>query len=140
MPRAAPGRPDVCAHGPERRQVEVAQVLLLALLRPRGVGVGQVVEGPHCPGLERARTPQAGERPPVEGRGPRHEQRLVLGANTFREFAELLGPIDEAELDAVNLRMKRMPTTVVSTFLVVRLRSLVLRAPSSFSIRRDRAG
>ena len=44
-------------------------------------------------------------------------QRMVLGANTFRQFAELLGPIDESELDPVNARMKRMPTTVVSTTL-----------------------
>ena len=44
-------------------------------------------------------------------------QRMVLGANTFRQFAELLGPIDESELDPVNARMRRMPTTVVSTTL-----------------------
>ena len=45
------------------------------------------------------------------------EQRMVLGANTFRQFAELLGPIDLSELDPVNARMKTMPTTVVSTTL-----------------------
>lgn len=45
------------------------------------------------------------------------EQRLVLGANTFRQFVQLLGPIKEAELDPVNARMKHMPTTVVSTTL-----------------------
>ncbi|MDT0309773.1 dihydrofolate reductase family protein [Streptomyces sp. DSM 44917] len=45
------------------------------------------------------------------------EQRLVLGANTFRQFAELLGPIPEADLDPVNSRMRSMPTTVVSTSL-----------------------
>ncbi|WUI03325.1 dihydrofolate reductase family protein [Spirillospora sp. NBC_00431] len=45
------------------------------------------------------------------------EQRMVLGANTFREFARLLGPIDEAEIDPVNSRMRSMPTTVVSTTL-----------------------
>ncbi|MET7568005.1 dihydrofolate reductase family protein [Streptomyces sp. NPDC005492] len=45
------------------------------------------------------------------------EQRMVLGANTFRQFVELLGPISEADLDPVNSRMRRMPTTVVSTTL-----------------------
>jgi len=45
------------------------------------------------------------------------EQRLVLGANTFRQFVELLGPIEASELDPVNTRMKTMPTTVVSTTL-----------------------
>jgi dihydrofolate reductase len=45
------------------------------------------------------------------------EQRLVLGANTFRQFMELLGLIDEAEIDPVNGRMRSMPTTVVSTTL-----------------------
>ena len=46
------------------------------------------------------------------------EQRMVLGANTFRQFAQLLGPIEESELDPVNSRMRSMPTTVVSTTLV----------------------
>ena len=45
------------------------------------------------------------------------QQRLVLGANTFRQWTQLLGPIDESELDPVNRRMKTMPTTVVSTTL-----------------------
>jgi len=45
------------------------------------------------------------------------EQRMVLGANTFRQFVQLLGPIEEAELDPVNARMRSMPTTVVSTTL-----------------------
>jgi dihydrofolate reductase len=45
------------------------------------------------------------------------EQRMVLGANTFREWLELLGPIEASELDPVNARMKSMPTTVVSTTL-----------------------
>ena len=45
------------------------------------------------------------------------EQRLVLGASTFRQFVELLGPIEASELDPVNTRMKTMPTTVVSTTL-----------------------
>jgi dihydrofolate reductase len=45
------------------------------------------------------------------------EQRMVLGANTFRLFAQMLGPIPEAELDPVNARMRSMPATVVSTTL-----------------------
>ncbi|MEU0968663.1 dihydrofolate reductase family protein [Streptomyces sp. NPDC005917] len=45
------------------------------------------------------------------------EQQMVLGTNTFRQFVELLGPIPEAELDPVNSRMRRTPTTVVSTTL-----------------------
>ena len=47
------------------------------------------------------------------------EQRLVLGANTFREFMQLLGP-SAAESDAgdpLSTRMRTMPTTVVSTTL-----------------------
>lgn len=42
------------------------------------------------------------------------EQRLVLGANTFRQFVQALGP--EVN-DPVNTRMRNMPTTVVSTTL-----------------------
>ncbi|MGC4944234.1 dihydrofolate reductase family protein [Kribbella sp. DT2] len=42
------------------------------------------------------------------------EQRLVLGATTFRQMAEMLGSI---ELDPVNARMRSLPTTVVSTTL-----------------------
>ena len=45
------------------------------------------------------------------------EQRMVLGANTFRQFLQLLGPVEESELDPVNARMRSMPTTVVSTTL-----------------------
>jgi dihydrofolate reductase len=45
------------------------------------------------------------------------DQRMVLGANTFRLFVEMLGPIEESELDPVNTRMRSMPTTVVSTTL-----------------------
>jgi dihydrofolate reductase len=47
------------------------------------------------------------------------EQRMVLGANTFREFVEYLGPgsgFSEAD-DPINARMKNMPTTVVSSTL-----------------------
>lgn len=42
------------------------------------------------------------------------EQRMVLGANTFRQFVQALGP---EVTDPVNTRMKNMPTTVVSTTL-----------------------
>ena len=47
------------------------------------------------------------------------EQRLVLGAHTFREFLEVLGPAsgESSVNDPVNTRMKNMPTTVVSTTL-----------------------
>jgi dihydrofolate reductase len=40
---------------------------------------------------------------------------MVLGANTFRQFVQLLGELEE--LDPVNTRMRSMPTTVVSTTL-----------------------
>jgi len=45
------------------------------------------------------------------------EQRMVLGANTFRLFVQMLGPITaESEAsDPVNTRMRNLPTTVVST-------------------------
>jgi dihydrofolate reductase len=47
------------------------------------------------------------------------EQRLVLGANTFRQFVEALGSSSEGAKvsDPVNTRMRDMPTTVVSTTL-----------------------
>ncbi len=46
------------------------------------------------------------------------DQRLVLGANTFREFVHFLGRTDESKAtDPINTRMKNMPTTVVSTRL-----------------------
>jgi dihydrofolate reductase len=45
------------------------------------------------------------------------DQRMILGGNTFREWLELLGPIETSELDPVNRRMKSMPTTVVSSTL-----------------------
>ena len=45
------------------------------------------------------------------------DQRMVLGANTFRQFTEMLGAIPDAELDPVNSRMKRLPTTVLSSTL-----------------------
>ncbi len=47
------------------------------------------------------------------------EQRMVLGANTFRQFVELLGSStwDPETGDPVNNRMRNLPTTVVSTTL-----------------------
>jgi dihydrofolate reductase len=47
------------------------------------------------------------------------EQRMVFGANTYRQFVRLLGPItEESEVgDPVNTRMRSLPTTVVSTTL-----------------------
>jgi dihydrofolate reductase len=47
------------------------------------------------------------------------DQRMVLGANTFRQFVQLMGPsTGELEaLDPVNTQMRSMPTTVVSTTL-----------------------
>ena len=48
----------------------------------------------------------------------REEQRLVLGANTYRQFVQLLGPSTEAsKLDPLNRRMRTMPLTVVSSTL-----------------------
>ncbi|WP_460463821.1 dihydrofolate reductase family protein [Arthrobacter pigmenti] len=47
------------------------------------------------------------------------DQRMVLGANTFREFVQLLGPDggESADLDPLVTRMRTMPTTVVSRTL-----------------------
>ena len=42
---------------------------------------------------------------------------MILGANTFRQFVEILGPLDDSELHPVNVRMRSMPTTVVSSTL-----------------------
>jgi dihydrofolate reductase len=48
----------------------------------------------------------------------REEQRMVLGANTFRQFVQVLGPSAKPKVnDPVNTRMRTMPTTVVSTTL-----------------------
>ena len=48
----------------------------------------------------------------------REQQRMVLGANTFRQFVQVLGPSAEPEVtDPVNTRMRNLPTTVVSTTL-----------------------
>jgi len=82
---------------PERPVVEVAQVLVLALGRPRRVDVGDVVERPDRLGLERPRRPHAGERPPVEAGRGRHRNRLafrdrddVVALNEVGELLELL--------------------------------------------------
>jgi dihydrofolate reductase len=47
------------------------------------------------------------------------EQRMVLGANTFREFVQMLSPGagESAANDPLAVRMRNMPTTVVSTTL-----------------------
>ena len=47
------------------------------------------------------------------------EQRMVFGANTFRQFVQVLGasPEESGVDDPVNNRMRSMPTTVVSTTL-----------------------
>src|SRR2546427_8137298 len=47
------------------------------------------------------------------------KQRMVLGANTFRQFVELMGPTSGVlqELDPVNAQLRSMPTKVVSTTL-----------------------
>ena len=42
------------------------------------------------------------------------EQRLVLGGTTFRQFVEVLAPGSGVD-DPVNMRMKHLPTTVVSS-------------------------
>jgi hypothetical protein len=43
----------------------------------------------------------------------------VLGANTYRQFVDVLGPSAEEAMvdDPVNTRMMSLPTTVVSTTL-----------------------
>jgi len=46
------------------------------------------------------------------------EQRMVFGANTYRQFAQLLGSSTAPdELDPVNARMRSLPATVVSSTL-----------------------
>ena len=47
------------------------------------------------------------------------EQRMLFGANTYRQFVRLLGPsAEESEVgDPVNTRMRSLPTTVVSNTL-----------------------
>ena len=45
------------------------------------------------------------------------DQRMVLGAHTFRQFTQMLGAVPDSELDPINHRMKHLPTTVLSTTL-----------------------
>jgi dihydrofolate reductase len=47
------------------------------------------------------------------------EQRMVFGANTYRQLVQMLSPsTEESEMgDPVNTRMMSLPTTVVSTTL-----------------------
>ncbi|MEP7113945.1 MAG: dihydrofolate reductase family protein [Ilumatobacteraceae bacterium] len=46
------------------------------------------------------------------------EQRMVLGANTFRSFLKILGSRTErTDIDGWNTRMRAMPTTVISSTL-----------------------
>jgi dihydrofolate reductase len=46
------------------------------------------------------------------------EQRMVFGANTYRQMAQLLGSSVEPEVsDPVNTRMRDLPATVVSSTL-----------------------
>ena len=47
------------------------------------------------------------------------EQRMVLGATTFREFLQMLGSsvVGPDTIDPVNDRMRNIPTTVVSSTL-----------------------
>ena len=49
----------------------------------------------------------------------REEQRMALGANTFRDFLTLLGPItpESGADDPLNTRMRNLPTTVLSSTL-----------------------
>jgi dihydrofolate reductase len=47
------------------------------------------------------------------------DQRMVLGANTFRQFVQAIGlrAMPSGMIDPVNERMRSMPTTVISTTL-----------------------
>ena len=46
------------------------------------------------------------------------DQRMVFGATTFRENAQMLTSLDPDMLDEWNIRLMRMPATVVSSTLV----------------------
>ena len=47
-----------------------------------------------------------------------NEQRMVVGARTFRQYLEMLGSsVDTSGVDAWNLRMRELPATVVSSTL-----------------------
>ena len=64
---------------PQRRVVQVAQVLALAFLGPAAQRVGEVVGRAGRLGLERAGHPQAGRRPAQEPRTGRHLHVLAVG-------------------------------------------------------------
>jgi dihydrofolate reductase len=67
--------------------------------------------GKQGPELEEHRRAVYGER-----------QRMVLGANTYREFVEMLGPgAPDPDSDDWIARTKRLPTTVVSSTLTAPL-------------------
>ena len=79
---------------PQRRDVEVAHVLLLALGRPAAIDVGQVVVGAARLALERARRPHARKRPAIELGRRRDDDRLAIRQRDDRlalqELLELL--------------------------------------------------
>ncbi|CAA9308095.1 MAG: hypothetical protein AVDCRST_MAG07-244 [uncultured Frankineae bacterium] len=49
------------------------------------------------------------------------QQRLVLGAGTYRLFAQPLGHVADADPDPIDHRMRHLPTTVLSTTLTAPL-------------------
>ena len=69
----------VGGHGPERGEVQVAQVLFPAFGRPGGIGVGQVVVARQGLRLERPRGPDAGLGPAQETGGRGDDDRPVVG-------------------------------------------------------------
>ena len=82
---------------PHRRHVEIAEVLLLAIGRPRRIDVGEVVVRARRLGFERTRRPHAGGRPAIELRRRRDGDRLAggqrddrLALEKRRELLELL--------------------------------------------------
>ena len=79
---------------PQRRIVEIAQVLFLPVGRPRRIGVGQVVVRARRLLLERPGHPHARKRPAIELRRRRDDHRLAFGprddAVAIDERAELL--------------------------------------------------
>lgn len=77
-------------------------------------GYGSYVEGADWGGYWGRQVPEL-----LEHRAAlfREEQRLVFGATTFRENAELLGALPPEALDEWNRRLLRMPATVISSTL-----------------------
>ena len=81
---------------PERREIQVAEVLLLALGRPAAIDVGDVVVGGERARLERPWRPHAGERPAVEAGRRRHvnarcrrQRQQVLALQERPQLVEL---------------------------------------------------